>query len=39
LALKVDPFAGWTFLGDAAEYAQSKERREILDILESSENP
>lgn len=39
LALKVDPFAGWTLLGDAAEYAQSKERREILDVLESSNEP
>lgn len=39
LALKVDPYAGWTLLGDAAEYAQTKERREILDVLESSEEP
>jgi DNA-binding transcriptional ArsR family regulator len=36
LALRFDSECGsWTVLGDAAEYAQSRERREILDALPS----
>lgn len=39
LALKMDTLtgSGWTLMGDAKQYEQSKERREILELLGSSE--
>ena len=40
LALKMDTdVGGWTLLGDAAEYRQSKERRSILDLLREAGEP
>lgn len=39
LALEMDPRVGWTLLGDAKEYAQSKERQEILQLLAEASGP
>ncbi len=39
LALRMDPFVGWSLLGDAKEYEMTKERREILDVYEQSAEP
>jgi DNA-binding transcriptional ArsR family regulator len=37
LALNFDPTVGsWTLLGDAAEYSQTNERREILEVLQGA---
>jgi len=37
LALQKDPNAGWTLLGDAAEYKQSEEKRLIINLLKENE--
>lgn len=39
VALQKDVYAGWVLLGDAAEYQQTKERREILNVLAESKTP
>lgn len=40
LALKWDaPTASWVLLGDAEEYRQSRERREILKVLRNADEP
>jgi hypothetical protein len=39
LAIQFDESIGWILLGDAKAYAQTKERREIIDLLLSSAEP
>jgi len=36
LALRQDPYCGWTLLGDAALYRQSRQRRQIIEALEET---
>ena len=39
LALKMEQGTGWTLLGDARQYEQTKERLDILRVLEESGEP
>lgn len=39
LALKLDNITGWTLLGDAKEYEQTKERLDVLNIFRDSSEP
>ena len=39
LALEFLEYIGWTIMGDAQNYRQTKERQEVLDVLMNADGP